>query len=381
MSPIRGLSDQLRLPRRGKIRLGEKKDIGGGKTRVRPLDYFVVPPEIQAVYGEKPRKLNIMLPLEDRNVFFPQFLKMWGKSKGLICRGDGETAVRIDPKTGEGMDIECPGKECEFWYKRGGKRIEGHLYQCGPVGTLQVIVCKVKGLGVYQIDTGSYNSIINLNSSIEMIRTLFSQAGQGISWTPLVLEVNMQEAHPIVKEKKITVNVPVMSLTADLTPEELIEKIEKKQARPALLGNIPQAQIINPKINEKDDLIRPDQEKIEETEDKETGPPEEKEKQAEQGETSNEIEQIKAKKEEILPEEKAKADDEEIPQEVELRQGIEALFDQLNWPIGRRIIWQKRDTYDGCETIEGMIKLRDDLKKKIEDEKQGNLFKQKDKED
>jgi len=59
--PIKGLSEQLRLPRRGKIRLGEKKKSEKtGKTYPISLDYFVVPDEVKKVYGEKPRKLDIM---------------------------------------------------------------------------------------------------------------------------------------------------------------------------------------------------------------------------------------------------------------------------------------------------------------------------------
>jgi len=388
--PIIGLSDRLRLPRRGKIRLGEKRvSKKTGKEYPVSLDYFVVPPEVAEVYGEKPRKLDIMIPLENRDAFFPQNYKMYGKSKGLICRGDGETATRIDVQstvqlkdqdTGKAVKyptpeltvIDCAGKNCEYF--KEGKEIEGHMYRCNTIGNLQVILPKIKGLGVYQIDTSSYNSIVNINSCIAMIRGMPGMGGR-ISWIPLILEVNMQEAHPTVKGKKITTTIPVMTITADVTPEELLQTGQqiKALAKPTSeqIKELapPEIEIDNPKLDEKPPLL------YHETGDE--GQTEEKEKQAKQEEVSNEIEQIKPKEKETKEEEETKAGKEEIPQEVELRQEIEALFDQLNWPIGRRIIWQKKEEYDGCETIEGMTKLRDDLKKKIEDEKQGNLFKKK----
>lgn len=395
--PIIGLSDRLRLPRRGKIRLGEKKrSEKTGKTYPVSLDYFVVPDEVKAVYSDKPRKLDIMIPMEDRDSFFPQNYKMYGKAKGLICRGNGETAMRIDPQSPELTDIECPGKNCEYF--KEGKEIEGHMYRCNTIGNLQVILPKVKGLGIYQIDTSSYNSIININSCLAMIRGMMGR----ISWIPLILEVNMQEAHPVVRGKKITTTIPVMTITADVTPEELLkQRLPAGQQIIALESTVEQTkepakvEIVNPKLDEKESLL------YHETEDE--SPPEDKKKEADQ-EEANEIEQIKAKEEKAKTEEEKKAGEtetsvedekkalkkeletekeqetkaggEEVPRDVELRQEIEALFDQLNWPIGRKMIWQKREVYDACQTIEGMTKLRDDLKKKIETEKQGNLFKE-----
>lgn len=299
------------------------------------------------------------------------------------CRGDGETATRVDPKSHELSDIECLGKNCEYF--KEGKEIEGHMYRCNTIGNLQVILPKIKGLGIYQIDTSSYNSIVNINSGIAMIRGMPGMGGR-ISWIPLVLEVKMQEAHPTVKGKKITTNIPVMSLTANVTPEELLarsmlisQRIEQRLPQPTVEQikelTSPEVSIDNPKLDEKPDLLYT-----------------ETEESPQKGEIDNKIEEIKpadegkeakqqeeGKKVDEKKEEMKAGSDKEIPEEIELRQEIETLFDQLNWPIGRRIIWQKKEEYDSCKTIEGMTKLRDDLKKKVETEKQGNLFKQENK--
>ncbi|MBU1008432.1 hypothetical protein KKA53_05140 [Candidatus Dependentiae bacterium] len=389
--PIKGLSERLRLPRRGKIRLGEKKiSKKTGKEYPSALDYFVVPGEVKKVYGEKPRKLDIMIPMENRDAFFPQNYKMYGKSKGLICRGDGETAMRVDPQSPELTEIECAGKNCEYF--KDGKEIEGHMYRCNTIGNLQVILPKIKGLGIYQIDTSSYNSIVNINSCLEMIRGMMGR----ISWIPLILEVNMQEAHPTVKGKKITTTIPVMTITADVTPEELLAKsmltTQETQKLPELTdeqikGIKEVAEIDNPDRDDKPELLyteteEPPEEKEIDNEieqiksaDQEKEAKQKEEKKAGQKETSLEEEKKAHKKQlEAEKEQEMKTGDEEIPEEIELRQEIEGLFDKLNWPVGRRIIWQKKEEYDNCETTEGMTKLRDDLKKKIKDEEQGNLF-------
>lgn len=235
---IKGLSDKLRLPRRGKIRLGEKKvSEKSGKEYPVSLDYFVVPDEVKSIYGAKPRKLDIMLPMEETESFFPQNYKRYGSSAGLLCKGNGEVATEMD--TEKMKEIECLGKDCE-WYKKN---------DCKQIGNFQVILPKIKGLGVYQIDTSSYNSIINLNSGIEMIRGMLGR----VSWIPLVLEVRIQEAHPLVGGKKIKTTIPVMSITADLTVYDMLK----------LKSSIPAQQVAidNPKVDEKDDLLYPNLEK------------------------------------------------------------------------------------------------------------------------
>jgi len=247
--PIKGLSDRLRLVRRGKIRLGEKQiSEKTGKEYPVALDYFACPEEVRKVYGDKPKKLDIMLPMENTENFFPQFYKRYGASKGLICKGDGETATRINGK-GEMEEIPCLGQECPYVKNK----------ECKAIGSLQVILPKVEGLGVYQIDTSSTNSIINLNSCIEMIRGMIGQ----ISWIPLILEVNIQEAHPLVNGNRIKTKVPVMSITIPTTVPEMLKMREKniKTSLPKPDKIVDKAVIENPKIDEKEELLYPDTEK------------------------------------------------------------------------------------------------------------------------
>jgi hypothetical protein len=203
--PIKGVSEIRRLPRLGKIRLGEKALAQSGKGYPKSVDYFVCPPEVRAVYGEKPRVLDVAFPVEDKDVFFPQWYKRYGQSTGLICKGDGEMAVQANSETGEMQEIECCPDECEWYTKK----------HCRRLASLQFMLPKVPGIGVYQIDTTSFYSIININSGVEMIRSV---AGR-IKMIPLQLVLQPQEVQPEGMKKK---TVYIMNLIAPFTLQKLI---------------------------------------------------------------------------------------------------------------------------------------------------------------
>ena len=116
---------------------------------------------MQAVYGDKPKRLDVIIPVEDDEVWANQYYRQYSRTRGgLVCKGDGETCRRmIDTDTGAiaGRDtkaviwqegLECKGRDCPD-YK--GKA-------CQEVMNLQFMLPKVPGLGVWQIDTGSIHS-------------------------------------------------------------------------------------------------------------------------------------------------------------------------------------------------------------------------------
>jgi len=173
--PIEDLSGLLRMPRLGKIRLGERTAKGDKDPYPKALDYFLVREDdgitskeaaqaFHDVYGDEPKVLDIMFPSEDPAAIFPQYYTAYGRSTGKQCQGDGVTARRW---VGEGKerkltDMSCPGLGCD-WYK---------AKKCRRLATLQVILPKVPGLGVWHISTTSKNSIINVNSGIALIKKL-----------------------------------------------------------------------------------------------------------------------------------------------------------------------------------------------------------------
>lgn len=192
VTTIQGVSQARRLPRLGKIRLGVrvkkakrdsrcKHDPSGMCnycTYPRETPHFVVPSEVAKVYGEEPLALDIMLPVDEPEVVFPQAYEYYGSGRGLKCTGDGRTAYRYNEKTKQMDAVECP---CPL--------LDQGL--CGMRGHLAVILPKVSVGGVYQIDTGSHNSIIDLNSSLDYVRALIGR----FAMVPLKLKREPRETH------------------------------------------------------------------------------------------------------------------------------------------------------------------------------------------
>lgn len=242
---IKGWSDAVRVPRLGTIALGEKDD----KGTPRAVDYFVVPPEVQEVYGPHPRELDIVLPSDDLEAVFPAYLKRYGDQFGLICRGDGEIATVnelyakssgmeygiahrdgqfVDAATGEVLAVEkagdkgwvriaCPYKNCQHYINK----------KCREVAVLSVLLPRVPGvLGAYSIDTGSFNSYINIRNSLLILKQMLGR----ISFIPLKLKVRVQEVHPEVNGRQIKRKVPIMYIDmGDLTLERVLQLARERK--------------------------------------------------------------------------------------------------------------------------------------------------------
>ena len=217
--PIAGLSERRRLPRAGIIRLGIKKKNSRGNEYPVETDYFVCPEIVQEVYGKKPKQLLIMFPVEDENMFFQQFYKCYGNGI-LLCRGDGETGTYWDFKQGDFRTRSCPCQKLE-----NGK--------CKAIGILQFMLPEVKeSIGAYQISTGSKNSIIDINSGIDIVRSV---AGR-VAMIPLILkreltETQRMDGDKVQKGKHYTLK---LSLAQSLVE---IQKLAQRPASQALLPN------------------------------------------------------------------------------------------------------------------------------------------------
>ena len=222
MSPIKGLSNKVQIPRLGKIRLGIKKTNGNGVEYPVATDYFVLPKEhpqhgaLVELFGEQPKELRILIPLEDEDKWCSQYYRCYSKSRGLICKGDGVNAIRMvgkgtndlawkDCKEVEMKDIECKGTDCEH-YK---------LKRCNEILNLQFMIPEVPGLGVWQIDSTSINSIKNINSMSALIKSIYRK----IAMIPLSLTLEPREVNNPESGKKKTVyllNLRTNNKLADL---------------------------------------------------------------------------------------------------------------------------------------------------------------------
>ncbi|MCI0440387.1 MAG: hypothetical protein L0177_14830, partial [Chloroflexi bacterium] len=91
--PIQGISNTPRLPRLGKIRLGIRST-GGRGDYPQQTPYFVCPPEVREVYGDRPTALEVAFPTDDDTQWADPWYKCYSSAMGLVCKGDGMRARR-----------------------------------------------------------------------------------------------------------------------------------------------------------------------------------------------------------------------------------------------------------------------------------------------
>ena len=175
-------SETIYIPRIGRIRLGRKGQ--QGERAIVELPHFVVPPEVEAVYGPKPVKLDGMFASDNDMEVCPQRLALYGSGTGLRCQGDNETALE---KRGDGEWVErsCPCDRLKTTANPKGP--------CDEESSLMVMLPNVKGGagGCYQITTHSAISTSSINSTLAYIRNMVGR----IAFVPLTLRRGPVETH------------------------------------------------------------------------------------------------------------------------------------------------------------------------------------------
>jgi len=228
MSPIEKISDIRRLPRLGKVRLGIKKE-GQRGPYPQAVDYFVCPEEVKAVHGDTPRELPVMFPADDLELVAPQWYKCYSYSQGLICKGDGKHCKRkVDTATGD-----FANRDTKEWVLSDGICEPEHCpmigsKQCRKMMSLLFILHEVPGLGVYQLDTSSFYSIVNLNSQLAPDGFLRHFTGGRIAFIPLILSVDPQQVTPPGVGRK---TVHVLQVRADVKLADIIRISRQGPAR------------------------------------------------------------------------------------------------------------------------------------------------------
>lgn len=259
---IKGISDRRRMPRLGKIRLGMKIKNANGTEFPAELPFFLLPDNVAPVFGGKvsveraralgctradvlafiernthrlAEEIRVMFPLEDEIAVFPQAYLWYGGSAGVKCRGNGEAALRVqDDRTM--AEIACPCERLKtdrpikrtisMTYPETDKLYKGFMAgevmefqnpkgDCTQRGHLLVLVPEVSTGGIFQVDTGAYNSIVDLNSSIDYVRALVGR----IAMVPLTLRRVPRETHGDGKKQvhftlQLEAEVPIGQLEA-----------------------------------------------------------------------------------------------------------------------------------------------------------------------
>ena len=207
---IKGISDVDQLPRIGKIRLGVKDKEKGFPIKT---DYFVFDPtdkdvieEFKKIYGDKPKALDILFATDEPESNFPQFMKRYTYGT-LVCKGDGEIGQEKqfdkDKKQIGVKEVKCEG--CA--YAKAGK--------CKPLASLMFLLPRIPGIGVFQLDTTSRNSIIGVNAGMKLVKTLYKR----ISGVPLRLLLSPKTVSPDGRAKVIY----VISLSIEGTLEKAMK--------------------------------------------------------------------------------------------------------------------------------------------------------------
>jgi len=253
--PIRNISDRPRMPRLGKIRLGRKVEGQGRSDYPKALDHFLCPPDvIEAVKGSVPFcdasckedagpiELPIMFLANDRDQVAGQWFRSYKAAVGLVCKGDGWKADALfdrEALTKAGGAISQP-IPVDLWARHDSKATvrsdniecwgEGYdgkdacpaysAAKCKRLMMLQFAIPQAPGLGVYQLDTSSFYSILNINGFLEYLQTL---TGGRIAGIPLTLRLIPQEVAPNGKKK----TVRVLQLTSGFSLAQLAEAMQK----------------------------------------------------------------------------------------------------------------------------------------------------------
>jgi len=233
---VKGLTDRRRLPRCGKVHLGERNEKGVPHA----VDYFLVREDattpfaaaeaFRDVYGAEPRELDIMFPTDDVEDWCDPFFRMFSQSWQNVCKGDGEAAqAKWDPNQ-DGPRPE--GAEGGTWANRDSKAWvprtipclgencimqQGDRPQCRLSLNLFFLLPKVRGIGAWQLDTRSIHSTRALLDSVALIRSV---TGGRIRGLPLKLRLVDKEVAPLNVKKK-TVHVLELSVPG-FTLEDLL---------------------------------------------------------------------------------------------------------------------------------------------------------------
>lgn len=231
--PIHGLTDRQKLPRLGKIHLGEQVQNNRGRSYPRATEWFVVPPEVAAVHGDHPRVLEpVFIPVEDEDAFASTYYRYYTQTFGLTCKGDGQRANRIVDlahlkRTGEPAPASSQTRKPQNYSDQTTARMEVNCpcplldsRDCRPIMCLQVVLPKVPGIGVWQIDTSSINSIKNILGFIKIAKRAVGR----ISGIPLRLSLVPMETTPEGQSKK-TIRVLELSFAQQFSLQQLEEYV------------------------------------------------------------------------------------------------------------------------------------------------------------
>jgi len=252
--PIKNVTDKgLSFPMIGKIRKGEKVDIGQGRSRPVDLDYFKIEFEPQfehlaekffAHYPAEPKEIQVTLPFNEIERMWDAFLEAYTASR-LLARSDGK------PEDGGIIIYQCDGKTGEVIVANGKdvktgmvvphpeNNIAGYDYQnkpieFSPIGRLKVIIPVLEEAAYMQLTTGSWWDIQNISQQLAGLKELNNGVIKGI---PLTLMRSDQEIMAPINGKRTRVTKSLISIKADSDWVAARIQADRNAAFPQLIAN------------------------------------------------------------------------------------------------------------------------------------------------
>jgi hypothetical protein len=231
------------------------KTSSSGKPYPSETDHFVLAgaPELIPIYGENSKELHVMLPSALGDSFddfldrvFPQYYKLYRKS-GLYCKGNGETANRVNVETGVLDEVPCP---CELLTKESP--------ECRRCGIFRFRITELASFQVFQLSTSSFNSLLNLNSFCHDLCRHCLVNRVDVSQVHLILRRTEQEVQRLEKGGGVKKSRHgILSLDLDPRYYKSLDDIR----RVALLSGAPpapRAKELPPPDETRDELLYPE---------------------------------------------------------------------------------------------------------------------------
>ena len=215
-----------KLPRLGKIRLGSKAlSKRTGQEYPEKSDHFICDdPRFIEVYGTEPKELDVMLISGDPDEVAPVFRKRYNSNNVLLCKGTGGEPGNPD-MVGEAWEFNPDTQKrdilrtCPCHYAEEGK--------CGYVMNLFVMLPYVKGIGVWQIDTGGWNSIHSVLDFLAAMETLDSR---GINVFRSIMKLKLVPKDTVIPGTTKSTKIYYLQFeVADRSLKDLIVELQKKQ--------------------------------------------------------------------------------------------------------------------------------------------------------
>lgn len=270
------LPETTRVPRVGKIRLGEQVETTrqDGTTAIYPraLGHFTAREDdsgitsaeaaaaFHAVYGEHPTEIAVILPGQRADDVLEGAYRLYGTGGKLKRRCNGELCDVLSATGGREVDVPCQCKALpETVPGRGaqrGKQVP-NPERCTLRWTLNVMLPHVAGVGVWQIDTGSTMAVEGLTASLRMLEDL-----QGtLLRTEAILRLIQRKVSPEGTVK--TVHVLDLQVRS-LTPMQAIDGMAQRRELPPGVVVPEAAQLPPSSLDEhRDTLIDPTPEAVE----------------------------------------------------------------------------------------------------------------------